>query len=436
MRDADLRAGLDRVLLEELLEERGSPRRAGSRARRARRSSSRSGRSRPRRGSARSSSRARRRCTSWTSSPSPRCSEKKCGLPEPGNAESSAIAAGGAVVGVVVVAVLEEDRGRVDATARSRRAPRGSAGPRPRAPRRCSAARRRAIAEDPHAGEAEHAAGGLGLGGAGRRELGSVARRGRSSPGRRSSGRAGGPHGPPRPTSRAPRPPRSRRRRDARRPRGRARCGRASGSARPSRRRRPQPYFAPAAARSSTNRTRVRTGTPVPPSRPQVGRPIGERRPRDVQVHPRACRPTNSARNQRGRDRAAVAVADVLDVGDGRVDQRAVVVVQRQLPDRLADRRARVDQIRGIRSSSLPMAPVMPSPSATTHAPVSVAVSTISCGLLLGQVRERVGEHQPALGVGVQDLGRRAAAMRDHVAGLLAPTRSACSRCTGSPRSR
>ena len=65
-------------------------------------------------------------------------------------------------------------------------------------------------------------------------------------------------------------------------------------------------------------------------------------------------------------------------------------------------------------------------------------------GLVLGRERQRVGEDQPAFGVGVQDLDRLAVAHREHVARAGSRCRSACSRraarsrCTRvfTPRSR
>ena len=56
-------------------------------------------------------------------------------------------------------------------------------------------------------------------------------------------------------------------------------------------------------------------------------------------------------------------------------------------------------------------------PSATRAAPVSVAKSTISSGLLLGRPGQRVGKDQPAFGVGVVDLDEQALARLDDVAG-------------------
>ena len=115
--DADLRPGLHARPRPGTPRRTGCPRRAGSRARRGRRPSRGNG-------SLMSSTwfgsfvhPSQTSVTSCTSRPSPRCSEKKCGLPEPGNTESSAIEPGGAMVGVVVVTVPEEDRRRVDTTA-------------------------------------------------------------------------------------------------------------------------------------------------------------------------------------------------------------------------------------------------------------------------------------------------------------------------------
>ena len=132
--------------------------------------------------------------------------------------------AGGAMVRVVVVAVLEEPRGGIDrddglgahladaadhgladvvgvrelpvGDAQAPRARRGRGTPR-RPPSRPAGSRR--ARRDPATD--------------------------RSSPGRRSSGPAGAPHGPRRPTSPSCRRRRSRRRRDARRCRAPVRCG-------------------------------------------------------------------------------------------------------------------------------------------------------------------------------------------------------------------
>jgi hypothetical protein len=57
-----------------------------------------------------------------------------------------------------------------------------------------------------------------------------------------------------------------------------------------------------------------------------------------------------------------------------------------------------------------------PGPSATRAAPVSVAMSTRMSALLVGE-RQRIGEDEPALGVGVADLDGEALAAPEDVAG-------------------
>ena len=61
-------------------------------------------------------------------------------------------------------------------------------------------------------------------------------------------------------------------------------------------------------------------------------------------------------------------------------------------------------------------------------APVSVARSSDVRRALLARVPERVGEHEPALGVGVRDLDRLAVRGREDVARAGTRRRSACSR--------
>ena len=90
--------------------------------------------------------------------------------------------------------------------------------------------------------------------------------------------------------------------------------------------------------------------------------------------------PLNSWRNKPAVERAAAAGAgDVLDVGDLGVDHLAVLLRQRQGPHRLARAvggRAHLLDPRVV----CPSGPATFSPSATTHAPVSVARSTIASG--------------------------------------------------------
>ena len=77
--------------------------------------------------------------------------------------------------------------------------------------------------------------------------------------------------------------------------------------------------------------------------------------------------------------------------------------------------------------SSSPKTPATWSPSATMHGPVRVATSTIDVGVVLGGHRERVGQDQPALGVGVGHLDGLAAVHRQHVAGAHRARRRSCS---------
>ena len=107
-------------------------------------------------------------------------------------------------------------------------------------------------------------------------------------------------------------------------------------------------------------------------------------------------------------DRAAVAAAGVLHVGELGIDQLVVGRPERHAPDRLAGRGAgRVR--RAASSSSLENSPACSWPSATMIAPVSVARSIMKRGLNFSRAYvQRVGEHQAPLGVGVDDLDRLA----------------------------
>ena len=135
--------------------------------------------------------------------------------------------------------------------------------------------------------------------------------------------------------------------------------------------------------------------------------------------------PTNCCRKTAPPDAAGLAAAaDILDVGDVGLDVLVVGLAQRQPPQQLADRLAGGgQQVARPASSSLANRPACSWPSATMTAPVSVARSIIALRLepLLG-VAEHVGEHEAALGVGV-----------DHLDGLAghrcAPRRPAAARC-------
>ena len=86
-------------------------------------------------------------------------------------------------------------------------------------------------------------------------------------------------------------------------------------------------------------------------------------------------------------------------------------------------RRARPARCAAARSSRLANNAGRSGPSATRAAPVRVAKSTISSGLSFARLGQRVGEDQPALGVGVVDLDEQALARLDDVAGPVGAAR-------------
>ena len=149
---------------------------------------------------------------------------------------------------------------------------------------------------------------------------------------------------------------------------------------------------------------------------------------------PTACSPTNSARNRAARDRAGVLAAEVLDVGQRGVEVVAVSAGEgsSHTGSSVASAAASTWAIeRAGRCRSPPRSRV---PRARSTAPVRVAMSTIaSVGSSVASTR-RVGHDEAALGVGVDDLDRGAAADRDHVAHLDAPCPTACCRCTSGSR--
>ena len=120
--------------------------------------------------------------------------------------------------------------------------------------------------------------------------------------------------------------------------------------------------------------------------------------------------PTKCCRNS-----AAViapgAARGVVGVGDLGGELVLVVLDQRESATAARRRRRRRRAIAGgERRRRLAKKPPVRWPRATFIAPVRVATSTSASGVELGDgVRERVGEHQPALGVGVGDLGGAAA---------------------------
>ncbi len=145
-------------------------------------------------------------------------------------------------------------------------------------------------------------------------------------------------------------------------------------------RRQPRRRLAQARRGPVTNRTSVRTGTPVAPRGPRSCA-------RSVNAGPAMSRwthgvvPDELRQEPRRGDGAAPPLADVLDVGDGESISVAVVREQRHLPHRLARRRrpaatssaaSDTDRCRTRRRCGRPAPPCT--------RPVSVAVSMMSCG--------------------------------------------------------
>ena len=117
-----------------------------------------------------------------------------------------------------------------------------------------------------------------------------------------------------------------------------------------------------------------------------------------------------------GGDGAAAARTDVVQVGHVGLEVLAVLVEQGQLPHALAGRLGRDQEPVG-EAWRFAMSPEQSGPSATTQAPVRVAMSTISSGLMrLDGVAEDVGQGEAPLGVGVADLDGRAVHGAQHVA--------------------
>ena len=138
---------------------------------------------------------------------------------------------------------------------------------------------------------------------------------------------------------------------------------------------------------------------------------------------------------QRGGDRPGVRAAEVLDVGDVGVELGCGSGApsgscQTGSSVAIGGRADLVDQAE--RRCPSPRRPRCRAPAGTR--PVSVAMSTIASAPLLGGQHERVGHHEPPLGVGVDDLDGRAAADGEHVAELHRRCRTACCRCTSGSR--
>ena len=115
--------------------------------------------------------------------------------------------------------------------------------------------------------------------------------------------------------------------------------------------------------------------------------------------------PTKRCRNCAAVIEPAVAAAGVFHVGE--FASRSACRRPARAACARASRRSRGRRRSGARRACRcsRTGPACSCPSATRMAPVSVARSTMNCGLKRSwRVPERVGEHEPAFGVGVDDL--------------------------------
>ena len=143
---------------------------------------------------------------------------------------------------------------------------------------------------------------------------------------------------------------------------------------------RPRPTSRRALRASSTYRTSARTGDARGALGPSDRRPCRRTPAPRCRDAPRACRRRTRARNNAAVIAPAYRSADVLDVGDVRVDQLAVALEHRELPPGLAGGLAGREHVTDHADDRCPSRPAGRSPSATMHAPVSVAVSRMTCG--------------------------------------------------------
>ena len=166
-----------------------------------------------------------------------------------------------------------------------------------------------------------------------------------------------------------------------------------------------------------------------------AGEAVGHDGAREVDVRPRQAG-DELAQEQRRDDRAGVALADVLDVGDAAVDVAPVLLDQRQLPQHLVGVGGGGDQLAdqpavGAEDGGAAR------PERGAHRRGQRGEVDDAVGPLARRVGQRVGEHQATLGVGVEDLDGRAVVGAQHVAGADRACRSACSRrwrCSRAPR--
>ena len=179
-----------------------------------------------------------------------------------------------------------------------------------------------------------------------------------------------------------------------------------------------------------------RPDMPVPPARvypcgpwPLNAGPAMSRCAHGCRPRARAGTPPRRARHP-ARCCAAPRSA-TLSIG---ADLLAHLLGDRQRPQRLADPGAPAACTVLTSSSSLPRRSATRSPSATTQCPVSVATSTITSSSFSSVAFTGAsGEHEPALGVGVEHLDGLAAVHVEHVAG---PGRAARHHVLGHRRER
>ena len=128
--------------------------------------------------------------------------------------------------------------------------------------------------------------------------------------------------------------------------------------------------------------------------------------------------PTNSLRKMPAVEHAALGAALVRQVGVDRVEARTQLLSAAASATWPRRPSAAASRTRVRKSSSLPMTAAVLA-SATTCAPVRVAMSTMASGLRLRGQGDAVTEDHAALGVGVEHLDGRAAAHRHDVARAL-----------------
>jgi hypothetical protein len=136
----------------------------------------------------------------------------------------------------------------------------------------------------------------------------------------------------------------------------------------------------------------------------------------DVQVTPLVA-VGELAEEHRARDRARLAAGRVLHVGDVAAQQLLVLGPRRQRPQPLAGALARLDDERGELDVVAHDAAALRAERDHHRAGQGRQVEH-RVGLEPVRVRQRVGEHEAALGVGVVDLDRHAVGGGDDVARL------------------